>query len=633
MPKEKEDSLFYRSLAAADGTVDEENRSVRFPVVSDSPVPMYFGDEVLSHAPGAMRTGERQRSMSLLFNHDWDRLLGVVEKVEQDEHRTYVTARFAKTEEGNRAFELVKDRVLVNVSCGYRVFAYDKPSENVRRATDWEIFEVSLVTVPADPSVGVYRSLSNRQSEKEKVMSDVETKTVEKTEDEKRSAQKPAVPAPVLDAAQVRSAERARIQGIEGMCRDFNVSDERRRSLIDEGRSIDEARAAVMEDLRLRGFHSVADERRDAHEGLDIGLTDKEKNQYSIVRALNAAMNNDWRSAGFERSVSAELSKRMGRDTNGFFMPTDITMQRDAGQYIVGEPTQGGHLVKTELLTGSFIEMLRAKAMVTRLGATILSGLVGNVEIPRQNGAANAQWISETGKLTASNATFDKVPLKMKTIGAKSFVSRNMLMQASLAVEAFVRNELITTIALALDDTALHGTGSDGTPLGLVNQSNIQTISGGENGRAVTFDDLIEMETKVADANADVGSMAYLANAVTIGALKRLKNKNDDYIWKTITETVRNGIPGELNGYPVARSNQVYRNLTKGTSENVCSEMFFGNFSDLVIGEWGVMEILPNPYSQTAYDNGGVEIRALQSMDVAIRHPESFCVMRDILTA
>ena len=81
MPKEKEDSLFYRSLAAADGTVDEENRSVRFPVVSDSPVPMYFGDEVLSHAPGAMRTGERQRSMSLLFNHDWDRLLGVVDKV------------------------------------------------------------------------------------------------------------------------------------------------------------------------------------------------------------------------------------------------------------------------------------------------------------------------------------------------------------------------------------------------------------------------------------------------------------------------------------------------------------------------------------------------------------------------
>ena len=277
--------------------------------------------------------------------------------------------------------------------------------------------------------------------------------------------------------------------------------------------------------------------------------------------------------------------------------------------------------------------MLRAKAMVTRLGATILSGLVGNIEIPRQNGVANAQWISETGKLTASNATFDKVPLKMKTIGAKSFVSRNMLMQASLAVEAFVRNELITTIALALDDTALHGTGSDGTPLGLVNQANIQTISGGENGRAVTFDDLIEMETKVADANADVGSMAYLANAVTIGALKRLKNTNDDDIWKTITETVRNGIPGDLNGYPVARSNQVYRNLTKGTSENVCSEMFFGNFSDLVIGEWGVMEILPNPYSQTAYDNGGVEIRALQSMDVAIRHPESFCVMRDILTA
>ena len=631
MPKEKEGDLHYRSLAASEGLVDEEKRSVRFPVVSDAPVDMGWCAEILSHEPGAMRSGERQQSMALLFNHDWDRLLGVVDKVEQDEHRTYVTARFAKTEEGERAYQLVKDRILVNVSCGYRVFSYDKPDENTRRATDWEIFEVSLVTVPADPSVGVYRSLSERQPVMEENMPNVEEKAAVTAET--RAMEQPAAKPAAVDINAVRSAERARIQGIEAMCRDFNVSEERRAALVNEGRSLDEARAAIMEDLRTRGFEKVADERRDAREGLDIGLSDAEKNQYSLVRAINASLNRDWRGAGFEREVSAEISKRMGRETNGFFMPTNITMRRDAGQYIVGTPAQGGNLVKTELLTGSFIEMLRAKAMVTRLGATILPGLVGNVEIPRQNGAANAQWISETGTLTASNATFDKVPLKMKTIGAKSFVSRNMLMQSSLAIEAFVRNELVTTIALALDDTMLHGSGSDGVPLGLVNQTNVQTIAAGENGGAITMDALIEMETMVADANADVGSMAYLANAVTIGALKRLKDSTGNYLWKTITETVRNGIPGELNGYPVARSNQVLRNLTKGTSDGVCSELFFGNFSDLVIGEWGVVEILPNPYSKTAYDNGGVEIRALQSMDVAVRHPESFCVMRDILTA
>ena len=270
--------------------------------------------------------------------------------------------------------------------------------------------------------------------------------------------------------------------------------------------------------------------------------------------------------------------------------------------------------------------------MVTRLGATMLTGLVGNVEIPRQTGVANTQWISETGTVSKSGATFDKVPLKMKTIAAKSFVSRNMLMQASIGVESFVRRELVTAIALGIDLAALCGSGEDGMPLGVANQAGILTVEGGENGAPIDFDHLIEMETLVADANADVATMAYLANAVTIGAMKKIKDGNKQYIWKTITETVKNGIPGELNGYPVARSNQVRKNLTKGTATN-CSELFFGNWSDLVIGEWGVVELLPNPYSQTAYDNGGVEIRALQSIDVAVRHPESFCRMSDIVTA
>lgn len=636
-PKESEE-LRYRSLAASDADVNEEARTFRFPVVSDAPVEMYCGlFEVLSHEHGAMRTGDRQRSMPLLFNHDWDRLLGVVDGIEQDEHRTYIRARFAKTEEGSRALELVNDRVLVNVSVGYRVFAWDKPDEQTRRATDWEIFEVSLVTVPADPSVGVYRSLSKPQREEGNTMPEETkmTKTEQVKQDETRALKVEANSAEIrVNEDQVRSAERARIRGIETMCRDFHVGQDRRDALINEGRTLDEARAAIMEDLRTRNATSVSDPKSRVAEDLNLGLTPEEKGQYSIVRALNASLNNDWRAAGFEREVSVELSRRMGRETNGFFMPTDISLtgRRDAGDYLVGTAAQGGNLVETKLLAGSFIEALRAKAMVTRLGATMLTGLVGNVEIPRQTGVANTQWISETGTVSKSGATFDKVPLKMKTIAAKSFVSRNMLMQASIGVESFVRRELITAIALGIDLAALCGSGEDGMPLGVANQAGILTVEGGENGAPIDFDHLIEMETLVADANADVATMAYLANAVTIGAMKKIKDGNKQYIWKTITETVKNGIPGELNGYPVARSNQVRKNLTKGTATN-CSELFFGNWSDLVIGEWGVVELLPNPYSQTAYDNGGVEIRALQSIDVAVRHPESFCRMSDIVTA
>lgn len=616
------DQIQHRSVAI-DQAVDAEHRTVSASIASETPVQMWSDwKEVLSHAPGAMRMGQRQQSLPLLLGHDPDRVVGVIDAIRQENGRTYATLRFASDDEGEKAFGRVKERILTNISIGYRVFKRSEDEElKVVTATDWEIFEVSLVAMPADASVGVYRSL-NQSTEKEPSMGE----KIEAT----------AVPAVSKEAAQVvqlsenevRAAERARIQEIETMCREFNIDDNRRNELINKGATVDQARAAVMEALRTQRPTPAADSQRDFR----LDLTDQERRSYSLVRAFNAAVTNNWRDAGFEREVSQELARRMGRDSNGFFMPTDLPMEsRDAG-YLVGTATQGGNLVQTDLLMGSFIDILRNKAAVMQLGATFLPGLVGKVEIPRQSGVSATQWILETGTVTGSNATFDKVALDMKTVAAKSFVSRNMLRQVSMSVENFVRNELATSIALAIDLAALSGTGASGQPKGLALQSNILTVEGGTNGAAITFDHLIDMETKVADANADATNMAYLANAVTIGALKKLKDSNGAYIWKPIDSAVRNMIPGEVNGYRVARSNQVRKNLTKGTSKTKCSELFFGNWADLLIGEWGVLEILPNPYSATAYDNGGLEIRALQSVDIAVRHPESFCMMNDVLT-
>jgi len=120
------------------------------------------------------------------------------------------------------------------------------------------------------------------------------------------------------------------------------------------------------------------------------------------------------------------------------------------------------------------------------------------------------------------------------------------------------------------------------------------------------------METLVAEKNADVANMTYLANARTIGWLKQLKNRDGGYLWKAITDTRRNSIPGELNGYPVARSNRVRSDLDKGTSKGVCSDLFFANWADLIVGEWGVIEILPNPYSSYRVCSNGtaVELRS-----------------------
>lgn len=614
------DKVQHRSVVI-DQAVDVEHRTVTASVASETPIQMWSDwKEVLSHAPGAMRMGQRQKSLPLLLGHDPDRVVGVIDAIRQEDGRTYATMRFASDEEGEKAFTRVKDHILTNVSIGYRVFKRSEDEEQkITTATDWEIFEVSLVAMPADASVGVYRSL-NQATEKEPLMGDKNQATAA------TAAQKETAPAVQVSENEVRAAERARIQEIETMCRQFNIDDNRRNDLINRGASVDEARAAIMDTLSAQRQAPAADSKRD----FDIGMSEAERRRYSLVRALNAHMTGNWREAGLEREVSVELARRMGRDSNGFFMPTDLPMMREAGYY-VGTPTQGGNLVKTDLLMGSFIDILRNKAAVMQLGATFLPGLVGKVEIPRQSGVSATQWIQETGTVTGSNATFDKVALDMKTIAAKSFVSRNMLRQVTMSVENFVRNELATSIALAIDLAALSGSGSGSEPKGLASQTGILTVEGGTNGAAITFDHLIDMETKVADANADGTSMAYLANAVTIGALKKIKDANNNYIWKPIVGASRNAIPGEVNGYPVARSNQARKNLTKGTSSGVCSEIFFGNWADLLIGEWGVLEILPNPYSAAAYDNGGLEIRALQSVDIAVRHPESFCRMADVL--
>lgn len=614
------DKVQHRSVVI-DQAVDVEHRTVTASVASETPIQMWSDwKEVLSHAPGAMRMGQRQKSLPLLLGHDPDRVVGVIDAIRQEDGRTYATMRFASDEEGEKAFTRVKDRILTNVSIGYRVFKRSEDEEQkITTATDWEIFEVSLVAMPADASVGVYRSL-NQATEKEPLMGDKNQTTAA------TAVQKETAPAVQVSENEVRAAERARIQEIETMCRQFNIDDNRRNDLINRGASVDEARAAIMDTLGAQRQAPAADSKRD----FDIGMSEAERRSYSLVRALNAHMTGNWREAGLEREVSVELARRMGRDSNGFFMPTDLPMMREAGYY-VGTPTQGGNLVKTDLLMGSFIDILRNKAAVMQLGATFLPGLVGKVEIPRQSGVSATQWIQETGTVTGSNATFDKVALDMKTIAAKSFVSRNMLRQVTMSVENFVRNELATSIALAIDLAALSGSGSSSEPKGLASQTGILTVEGGTNGAAITFDHLIDMETKVADANADGTSMAYLANAVTIGALKKIKDANNNYIWKPIVDASRNAIPGEVNGYPVARSNQARKNLTKGTSSGVCSEIFFGNWADLLIGEWGVLEILPNPYSAAAYDNGGLEIRALQSVDIAVRHPESFCRMADVL--
>ena len=353
-----------------------------------------------------------------------------------------------------------------------------------------------------------------------------------------------------------------------------------------------------------------------------------------MIRAINAQMSGNWKEAGLEREISSDIAKRMGKSTDGFYMPTNLSFA-ERSSYAVGTAgagTTGGTLVATNLLAGSFIEVLRNKSRVMGLGATVLSGLVGSVDIPRQTAATSYYWVGEGGTLTEAEATFDKVSLSPKHIGTYSMITRQMLQQSTPDIEMLVRADLIAQLALGIDAAALYGTGSSNQPLGISAQSGIGSVVGGTNGAAITIDNLIDLETALAAANAPDDSLAYLTNAKVVGALKKLKSTTGQYLWTNSPNGQRSATPGEINGYTVARTNQARSNLTKGTS-SVASEVYFGNWSELLVGEWGVLEIVPNPYDSTAYKQGGILLRAMQTLDIGVRHAASFSVMSDALTA
>lgn len=354
----------------------------------------------------------------------------------------------------------------------------------------------------------------------------------------------------------------------------------------------------------------------------ELGMDAREVRQYSIVRAINALVTRDWSGAELEREASEAIAKRMGREAQGFFLPTDI-QQRDL---VVGTPSAGGDTVATTLMPSSFMTLLRKRMVTREAGATVLGGLQGDIAIPRQTGGATYYWLGESGAPTKSQQAVDQVKMSPKGGGAYTDISHKLLRQSSIDVENFVTTDLATVCALGIDLAAMHGTGTNDQPKGVAATAAVGSVVGGANGAAPTFGNVVDLETEVAIDNADLGSLAYIVNAKSRGYFKKtpiIPTYEADMIWDRTTPEA------PLNGYKTHVSNQVSSALTKGTAAGICSALFFGNWADLIIGQWGTVDIMVDPY--TGSTSGTVRVVALQDVDIAVRHAESFAVMLDAL--
>lgn len=408
-----------------------------------------------------------------------------------------------------------------------------------------------------------------------------------------------------IEAASIaaRDDERARVKTIRAMCERAEVGASVADELIDGGSSVDRAREVVLERVTAR---KPQPERAIATEGeAMIGMSKREAADFSFRRAFLALSNPNDRSlqdaAAFEFEVSRAAQQRSGRPTAGIQVPYDVLRSPARADLVVGTPASGGDLVETELRSGDFIDLLRNRLAMAQLGVTMLTGLQGDISVPRQTSASTAYWVGESASPTESQPGIDQVNMSPKTLGAFVDYSRKLLLQSSISVETMVRNDLTRVLGLEIDRAALYGTGGSNQPLGLTGTSGLAVVPTTGYG---TFSEIVSLETEVAVGNADVGALGYLMNAASRGALKTTE--------KSATSTAQFVYENDqVNGYSVAVSNQVAN-----------KDIFFGNWGDFVMAMWGGLDLMVDPYAGST--SGTVRVVALQSIDYAVKHPESF---------
>ena len=360
-----------------------------------------------------------------------------------------------------------------------------------------------------------------------------------------------------------------------------------------------------------------------------LDLKPKDWQRYSLARAVLGQVDRSIDN-GFEREVSRALEGKHNGRPEGLLIPDEFMagMTRNA---VAGTGTLGGMLVQTDNLASDFISVLRNKSQVLNLGARVLN-LSNQSTIPRQSAAATANWVSETAASTLSGVQLQQLTLTPQAISANVQYSKMLLVESNPTIDMILRDDIAAILATAIDLAALHGTGS-GQPTGIISTSGIGSVLLATNGlslaNATAYPAMVSLETTVAAANADGGSLAYLMRP---GARAQMKTQvrftnTDTPVYLT---TILNGIAsGQVNGYRAEVSNQVSGALTTGTATTITTPVFFGNWSDLIVANFGSTDLVVDPY--TLAQNGVVRILARRWVDVGVRRAASFAVLGGIL--
>jgi HK97 family phage major capsid protein len=345
---------------------------------------------------------------------------------------------------------------------------------------------------------------------------------------------------------------------------------------------------------------------------------------YSLLKALRSVVDPNIRLSGAELEMDQEARKeqREARIDNlvtgaGVNIPS---MAIRANEQVVDPAEQGGHTVATNLV--EVISILKPQTVLRDAGARMMSGLVGDLDFTNQDSRVNTNWKTEIATLDQGAQTFAKRGMKPHRLGAWVPISMQLLAQSSIDMENFVRDDMSNAIAESLELAAFSGTGVDPVPEGMLGQ--ITTLPIGTNGGKLTYDFLVDMETQINKTYARGGKMAYMINSVTKGQLKKERTDAGSglFTWAQNSDL--------LNGYRALVGDLLPANGSKGTGTNLSSAIF-GNWDDLLIGNWGGLNMILDPYTKAK--EGQHVIVANTFWDVFVRRLESFVAIVDIDTS
>lgn len=602
---------FYRA-AEVRGKIDEKRRTVEVSFSSEEPYRRWFGVEILGHKSGEVdMTFMASGRAPVLLDHDHKQQIAVIEKAwigADGKGRALI--RFSKSAKAEEIYQDVIDGIRSNFSVGYEITDMEMTGEDDNGVEifrmKWRPFEASLVSIPADTSVGVGRSNQNQNQEEVYSMNENLQTTSSTTK--------------INDAIE---SERARTRNILALGEQHGFNKEAAEA-VQKGTSVDGFRAYILGQIEARGQKPIGN--FSPEEG---AIRQRQGEEFRISDYIASQIPGSHITAERELEISRKLTKELGggkgRKVQGALIPIGSLTRG----LVAGTATAGGHAVAENLLAGQFVEILRARNMIMNMGATVFTDLVGDVAIPKQDGTVETYWLGEDEEVTDSDASFGIIRMTPHTVAARTSYSRQFLLQSSIDPEQFVRNDLAKALAGALDRAIINGSGVGDEPLGILNTSGIGAVVGGDNGLAPTYAHVVGLWGQIAADNADAGSVGFLTNTKVVSKLLTTDVGTDT--GKFVIENLP-GADGftKAAGMRCGVSNNVPSNLTKGNANGVCSAILCGVWSDLMIGMWGGLDIIVDPYSDSK--SGKVWVTAFLSVDKAIRNAESFAAMKDALT-